>query len=1037
MREGTELLKYRRSVLRLLIILFAATHMVTVFPVRSLAVPAPPTGLLATPVSGDKVKLDWGAVDGAAQYKVYRAVYASAYSTVATISTINYTDTGLKPATQYYYQITALASDNSESAAATISVSTLDTDSMPPSTPGGLTATAISPVSIQLNWNISTDNVAVRDYEIYYRLSTDANYSKVATISHPVNTYTHNGLVPGKLYYYYIRATDDHNNPSPNSAPVNAQALADTQKPTRPVILSAIVSGNRIDLAWSGSADNIGVTGYRLYRKTGSSAMTLVSPGPASATAYSDAGLAPDTTYIYEVAAVDTAGNESDRSLQISRTTALDNQPPPMPGNLSATLAGPTAIKLQWNAVTDNIGLSGYEIWRGLSANNFTAKLLLTNATSYTDSSLSPNTRYYYKVVAVDTSGNVSGAALIDAITSADTVKPTPPTFVAARSTVSKNKVHLTWSGAGDNIGVVSYEVYRSAGKSTNKSDQQGGKGAAERIAATGDTSYDDTNVYPNNTYQYYIVAIDRAGNKSAASITVSVTTNGDAEGPASPTDLKAVLVNDNETKLTWKAAKDVTGVNGYFVYRSIDNGSFYKAATTTNTSFSDKSLSARQTYRYYVVAYDTAGNTSDASNRETIYTSQKDQATVGYIYPAENVVIELREGLIRLDVSKEAVKKSALVTITMKSLGDYASSGFHSLGRVVDISADKNFAGFNKPVTLRIRYDAFDLLSANTDKLGMYYWDAQAKTWQRLDASINAGDRLVSAEIKGLGVYALLIDNSAPPVPVVTLPAKEQEKRVYQLKGKGEPFSRVEVSINWGRKYTFNVTDKGDFGGEMLLEQGNNVIRAQATDAAGNTGEWSKEQTLITNSPLVVLTDIERHWAGINIQKLVEAGITSGYKDKTFQPDRNITRVEFARFMAAVTGLTGEPNELKFADNNRIPDWAKESIAALVKAGVITGYADRTFQPYRAVNREEMAVMLHRAMNLKDKAATKQVTQLNFDDTYEISSWAREAVLAAVEKGIISGYWDNKFRPADYASRAEAATMVVRFMEMKKGKKG
>ena len=89
----------------------------------------------------------------------------------------------------------------------------------------------------------------------------------------------------------------------------------DTQSPTTPTNLSAsVVSSSQINLSWTASSDNVGVTGYRVYR--GGTQITTVT-----GTSYSDTGLSPSTTYSYTVAAVDGAGNISSQSTSAQATT--------------------------------------------------------------------------------------------------------------------------------------------------------------------------------------------------------------------------------------------------------------------------------------------------------------------------------------------------------------------------------------------------------------------------------------------------------------------------------------------------------------------------------------------------------------------------------------------------------------------------------------------------------------------------------------------------------------------------------------------
>lgn len=180
-----------------------------------------------------------------------------------------------------------------------------------------------------------------------------------------------------------------------------------------------------------------------------------------------------------------------------------------------------------------------------------------------------------------------------------------------------------------------------------------------------------------------------------------------------------------------------------------------------------------------------------------------------------------------------------------------------------------------------------------------------------------------------------------------------------------------------------------------------------------------------------MTLADIAGHWAEDNIQKALELGIASGYKDDTFRPDRSITRAEFCKFVISALGYSPVNNpQLSFKDRRDIPAWAGGYVARAVEKGIVSGYGDGRFKPAREITREEMASMLVRAMDLQREADDKNNVWLNFRDYRQIQSWARGAVVVAVEKGLIKGYADNTFGPLRKASRAEAVTMLIKMQD-------
>jgi len=173
---------------------------------------------------------------------------------------------------------------------------------------------------------------------------------------------------------------------------------------------------------------------------------------------------------------------------------------------------------------------------------------------------------------------------------------------------------------------------------------------------------------------------------------------------------------------------------------------------------------------------------------------------------------------------------------------------------------------------------------------------------------------------------------------------------------------------------------------------------------------------------PVVTLTDISGHWAQANIEKLVAAGAISGYPDKTFKPDANISRAEFA--VTLVKALKLAPKSGKVF-NDTAKHWAKDSIATAQAYGIINGYSDTQFGPDDKITREQMAVMVAKAANLTAGANAK-----TFTDAAKVSAWAKDAVIATSSNGIINGYPDGSFKPQANATRAEAVTVIAKVLK-------
>jgi len=184
------------------------------------------------------------------------------------------------------------------------------TDTIHPSTPANLTATADSSEQITLSWTESSDNIGVAGYKIY-------NGGKLVQ-SVTTTTFVNTGLTPSNLYCYTVSAYDDAGNESKPStqACVRTAPISDTTPPSVPSNLTATaVSSKQINLSWNASYDDISIGGYKIYRD----GRPLKS---VSTTTFADSGLSSETLYCYTVSAYDTAGNESEQSGQECVTTA-------------------------------------------------------------------------------------------------------------------------------------------------------------------------------------------------------------------------------------------------------------------------------------------------------------------------------------------------------------------------------------------------------------------------------------------------------------------------------------------------------------------------------------------------------------------------------------------------------------------------------------------------------------------------------------------------------------------------------------------
>lgn len=175
-------------------------------------------------------------------------------------------------------------------------------------------------------------------------------------------------------------------------------------------------------------------------------------------------------------------------------------------------------------------------------------------------------------------------------------------------------------------------------------------------------------------------------------------------------------------------------------------------------------------------------------------------------------------------------------------------------------------------------------------------------------------------------------------------------------------------------------------------------------------------------SKPNLVFKDISNHWAKDNILDFVEKGYLLGYEDNTFRPNNSITRAEFIKIVNKFFDLTKE-SDVNFSDVKG-DEWYYKDLRIAVEVGYIDGYEDNTFRANGNITRQEVAKIISKVKGLKGSE------ELKFKDSNNISSWAKEYVIALVSNGIIDGYEDNTFRPLNNMTRAEAVTILSRIQD-------
>lgn len=241
-------------------------------------------------------------------------------------------------------------------------------------------------------------------------------------------------------------------------------------------------------------------------------------------------------------------------------------------------------------------------------------------------------------------------------------------------------------------------------------------------------------------------------------------------------------------------------------------------------------------------------------------------------------------------------------------------------------------------------------------------------------------------------------------------------------------PFDKTKVDFNKSivGLYWLNEQTK------KWVQLDNLQVDHESGTVSGTVTHFTKFAVLVsdktvapTPSPDADFVDIKGHWAEASIRDLVKLGAINGYPDNTFKPDSKITRAEFVTIIVKAFQLQAEVGKV-FGDTKT--HWANEAIATAAALGVVNGYNAGNFGPDEMVTREQVATIVVRAAQLAEANMS-----MNFSDSAKVSAWARPALGAAIAEGLLKGYTDGTLKPQGSTTRAEAATIILRALALKK----
>lgn len=495
--------------------------------------PAAPTALTRTVVSGTRVDLEWtDNSDNETQFAIERCagVGCTTFVEVGTVAADvdTYSDAALTANTTYRWRVRARNAFGTSGYTAIVTASTAG-----PNAPTALDVTTVSETQIDLSWTDNADN------ELQYIVERCAgvgcsSFTQLAALDSNTTAYSDLTVVFGQSYTYRVRATN-----AVTTSAFSNEDTADTFPPGAPSALSATVMGaTRIDLAWTDNASN--EIGFRIERCTGDACSNFaeIATVGADVTAYQDLSVAFNTGYRYRVRAYHVI-----TGITYTNTANADTRPPATPSDLVATTVSGASISLTWTDNADDE--TSYEVQRCTNAGCVDFGTISTEpagTTAYVDNGVSVGNEYRYRVIAVGVPGNSAASNIAEP----NTLLPADPSGATA-TTVSGTRIDISWTDNSDNE--TSFQIFSCEGA---------GCSSFTLLATVGAdiTTHQDSTVQSGEQHSYRVRALNVSG---ASGFTSTVLAN--TLPPADPSALSATVVSGSRIDLAWTInAPEATG---------------------------------------------------------------------------------------------------------------------------------------------------------------------------------------------------------------------------------------------------------------------------------------------------------------------------------------------------------------------------------------------------------------------------------------------------------------------------------------------
>ena len=525
----------------------------------------------------------------------------------------------------------------------------------------------------------------------------------------------------------------------------------------------------------------------------------------------------------------------------------------------------------------------------------------------------------------------------------------------------------------------------------------------------------------------------------------------GDTRAPMwlAGSQFSAKDVTADSVTLEWTPAYDNIGVTGYSIYRVIDHDiQLEEELDNSATSFKITGLEAKTEYTFLVRAMDAAGNVGEVEITVTTVSGEHDDEG-GTTDPGEEPgsgddtgssgQSEEAPGATSIDQAARVtiVERTRVVTFDAQALSGLireAADDAAQFALYVESGEDEVQVQLTAEVLgIVAEHRADAVLQIETDQ-GSYYLPVGLLDLSQLaqESGVSIDDLKITLTISVADDDLSAAFSQAASELGATLLASPLMFTLAVDTGDGHVFEIDEFTAYVARAIKLEGEVNAYTTTGVMYDPVSVAITPVPTVFNG------KEAIMLRpgNSIYAVIehsktfSDLNGHWSRSDVELMANKFIIRGVSEDRFAPDQNITRAEFAALLVRALGLTEQASDA-YTDVSA-KDWFSGAVGAAAEAGLVTGFPDGSFRPHEKITREQMAAMVVRALLFAghDVAADPSILD-RYADAGSASPWAADALAQAVSEGIITGTSATTLSPQALATRAEAAVMVKRMMQV------